>query len=66
MLFSSPSPRATARKFPAGAKAVIPRHSEPVIVPTLKNIEFGLMTVPAMRVPRLPNEGDSPCYYNAQ
>ena len=34
--FSSPSPRATARKLPAGAKMVIRRHLEPVIVVTLK------------------------------
>ena len=44
---------------------VIRRHLEPVIVGTLKNIEFGLMTGPAICVPELPNEGDLLCYYNA-
>ena len=65
MLLSSPSPRATARKLPAGAKMVSRHHLEPVIVPTLKKIEFGLMTDPAMRVPGLPNQGYLPFYYNA-
>ena len=44
---------------------VIRRHLEPVIVRTLKNIEFGLMTGPALRVHGLPNEGDLLCYYKA-
>lgn len=51
--------------LPAGAKTVIRRHLEPEIVGTLKNIEFGLMTDPAIGVPGLPNEGDLSCYYNA-
>jgi len=41
------------------------RHLEPAIAGTLKNIEFGLMTGPAIPVPGLPNEGNLPCYYNA-
>jgi len=32
---------------------------------SLKDIEFGLMTGPAICVPGLPNEGDLPRYYNA-
>ena len=43
---------------------VIRRHLEPVIVRTLKNIEFGLMTGPALRVHGLYNEIDLSCYYN--
>ena len=65
VLFSSPSPRATARRLPAGARTVIRRHLEPAIDRALKNIEFGLMTDPATRVAALPREGDLPCYYNA-
>ena len=65
MLLSSPSACGTARKLPAGAKMVSRRHLEPVIVRTLKNIEFGLMTGPAICVPGLPNKGYLPCYYNA-
>ena len=41
------------------------RHLEPEIVGTPKNIEFGLMADPAIRVPALQNEGDLPRYYNA-
>ena len=37
-------PRVTAPKLPAGARMVSRRHLEPVIVRTLKKIEFGLMT----------------------
>ncbi|MDE0051028.1 MAG: hypothetical protein OXO52_14660 [Rhodospirillales bacterium] len=65
LLFSSPSPRATARKLPAGTKTVIHRHLEPAIVGTLKNIEFGLMTGSAKTDPRLPKEGNLPRYYSA-
>ena len=41
------------------------RHLEPVIVRVLKNIEFGLMTDPALSAHGLQNEGDLSCYYNA-
>ena len=41
------------------------RHLEPVIVGTLKNIEFGLMTGPELPVHGLRNKGDLSCYYNA-